>query len=173
MGFYPLVWHKIWSWLDIRYCPDFMKGSNYVLQRVTANESSHFRRTQRRDMGVMMFKLFSKWKWAYVRCLKVKRISPSLAKNFVCAQYSKVGERAVDGYTYVSLAIKIFNIVAPGWFRRFLQKNSSFWLLYQSPSSSADYARELFSGSNGSASLVGCTQKKFFLGGAGFLWVTS
>ena len=125
MSFYP--------WFDIRYGPDFMKGSNHVLQRVTANESSHFRRTQRQDMGVMMFKLFSKWKWAYVRCPKVKRISPSLANNFVCAQYSKVGERAVDGYTYVSLAIKIFNIVAPGWFRRFLQKKQQFLVALPKP----------------------------------------
>jgi len=41
-------------------------------------------------------------------------------------------------------------------------KNSSFRLPYQRPSSSADYARELFKGSNGSASLVDCTQKKFW-----------
>jgi len=41
-------------------------------------------------------------------------------------------------------------------------KNSSFWLPYQRPSSSADCARELFKGSNGSASLVDCTWKKFF-----------
>jgi len=40
------------------------------------------------------------------------------------------------------------------WFRRFLQKNSSFRLPYQCPSSSAHCARELFSGSNGSASRV-------------------
>jgi len=46
-------------------------------------------------------------------------------------------------------------------------KNSSFCLPYQRHSSSADCARELFHGSNGSASLVDCTQKKFFLvGGA-------
>jgi len=41
-------------------------------------------------------------------------------------------------------------------------KSSSFWLPYQCPSSSTDYARELFKGSNGSASLVDCTWKKFF-----------
>jgi len=45
---------------------------------------------------------------------------------------------------------------------RFWPKNSSFWLPYQRPSSSADGAGELFKGSNGSASLVDCTQKKFF-----------
>jgi len=53
-------------------------------------------------------------------------------------------------------------------------KNSSFRLRYQRPSSSADCARELFKGSNGSASLVDCTWKKiFWLGGADFLWLTS
>ena len=39
-------------------------------------------------------------------------------------------------------------------------KNSSFRLPHQRPSSSADCARELFNGSNGSASLVDCTRKK-------------
>jgi len=41
-------------------------------------------------------------------------------------------------------------------------KNTSFRLPYQRPSSFADCARELFQGSNASASLVDCTQKKFF-----------
>ena len=40
--------------------------------------------------------------------------------------------------------------------------NSSFRLPYQRPSSSADCARELLKGSNGSASLVDCTRKKIF-----------
>ena len=44
----------------------------------------------------------------------------------------------------------------------FGQKNNSFWLPYQRPSSSTDCARELFNGSNGSVSLVDCTRKKFF-----------
>jgi len=49
-------------------------------------------------------------------------------------------------------------------------KNSSFRLPYQCPSSSADCARELFKGSNGSAGLVDCTRKKiFWLGVADFL----
>ena len=39
-------------------------------------------------------------------------------------------------------------------------KTSSFRLPYQRPSSSADCARELFKGSNGSASLVDCTRNK-------------
>ena len=50
-------------------------------------------------------------------------------------------------------------------------KHSSFRLPYQRPSSFADCARELFNGSNGSASLVDCTWKKFFVGGCG-LFVT-
>jgi len=41
-------------------------------------------------------------------------------------------------------------------------KNSSFRLPYQRPSSSADCTRELFKGSNRSASLVDCTLRKFF-----------
>jgi len=41
-------------------------------------------------------------------------------------------------------------------------------LPYQCPSSSADCARELFNGSNGSASLVDCTQKIFLAGVCGF-----
>ena len=60
------------------------------------------------------------------------------------------------------------NTFRAGWFRRFLQKKSSFRLPYQRPSSSADCARELFNGSNGSASLVDCTRKKFLLGGCRF-----
>jgi len=44
----------------------------------------------------------------------------------------------------------------------FSLKNSSFRLPYQRPSSSANCARELFKGSNGSASLVDCTRKKIF-----------
>jgi len=49
-------------------------------------------------------------------------------------------------------------------------KNSSFWLPYQCPSSSADCAKELFKNSNGSPSLVDCTRNKFFwLGVADFL----
>jgi len=64
----------------------------------------------------------------------------------------------------------VFNTLASGWFWQFSQKNSSFRLPYQRPSSSTDCARELFNSSNGSASLVDCTRKKnFCLGDAGFL----
>jgi len=45
---------------------------------------------------------------------------------------------------------------------RFRIKNSSFRLPYQRPSSSTDCARELFKGSNGSASLVNSIRKKLF-----------
>jgi len=56
-----------------------------------------------------------------------------------------------------------------GGFGDFRKKNSSFRLLYQRPSSSADCTRELFNGSNRSASLVDYTKKKNFLpGGCGF-----
>jgi len=55
-----------------------------------------------------------------------------------------------------------------GGFGDFRKKNSSFWLPYQRHSSSADCARELFNGSNGSASLVNCTRKKIFVWGVRF-----
>ena len=84
-----------------------------------------------------------------------------------------VEERVASSYLLiVNMCLhtyKLFNTLASGWFWRFSQKNSSFRLPYQHPSSSADCARELFNGSNGSASLVDCTRKKnFCLGGAGF-----
>jgi len=57
---------------------------------------------------------------------------------------------------------------------RFWPKSSSFWLPYQHHSSSVDCARELFKGTNRSASLLVCTWKQiFWLGVADFLWVTS
>ena len=50
---------------------------------------------------------------------------------------------------------------------------ASVWYIHTSISSSADCARELCKGSNGSTSLV-CTWKQIFcLGSADFLWVTS
>jgi len=55
-----------------------------------------------------------------------------------------------------------------GGFGNFRKKNSSFRLPYQRLSSSADCARELFNGSNGSASLVDCTRKKILPGGCRF-----
>ena len=47
-------------------------------------------------------------------------------------------------------------------------KNGSFRLPYQRPSSSVSCTSELFKGSNGSASLVDCTQKHFLVGGCRF-----
>ena len=76
--------------------------------------------------------------------------------------------------TFIFSSISSHHLMLTPWrlgsFGDFCKKNSSFRLPYQRPSSSADYARELFNGSNGLASLVDCTRKKFFyLGGAGFL----
>jgi len=64
---------------------------------------------------------------------------------------------------------KRLNTFRAVWFWRFSQKNSSFQLPYKCTSSSAHCARKLFSGWNGSASLVDCNLKKIFcLGCAGF-----
>ena len=63
----------------------------------------------------------------------------------------------------------LLTLLEPPGFGDFRKKDSSFRLPYQRPSSSADWARELFSGSNGLASLVDCTRRKIFcLGGAVF-----
>jgi len=45
---------------------------------------------------------------------------------------------------------------------RFQPKRQQFLVALPTPSSFADCARELFKGSNGSASLVDCTRKKIF-----------
>jgi len=52
----------------------------------------------------------------------------------------------------------VYDIFVP----RFQPKNSTFRLPYQRHKSSVDCARELFNGSNRSASLLDCTRKKFF-----------
>jgi len=63
-------------------------------------------------------------------------------------------------------ALKVLTLWRLGGFGDFHKKNSSFRLPYQRPSSSADCTRELFNGSNRSASLVDCTRKKIlWLGG--------
>ena len=59
---------------------------------------------------------------------------------------------------HLTLWERAYDIFVP----RFRPKNSSFWLPYQRHSSTADCAKELFSGSNGLASLLDCTRKKFF-----------
>ena len=71
-------------------------------------------------------------------------------------------------YTYNTLKVWLLTLLEPPGFGNFRKKNSSFRLPYQCPSSSAHCARELFSGSNGSASLVDCTRKKFFCLGVRF-----
>ena len=63
------------------------------------------------------------------------------------------------------LARAVVNTLASGWFWWISQKNSSFRLPYQCPSFSANCARDLFNGSDGSASLVDCTRKKIFAWG--------
>ena len=66
--------------------------------------------------------------------------------------------------------VLLLTLWEPPGFGDFRKKNSSFRLPYQRPSSSAHCARELFSGSNGSASLVDCTRKKFFAWGVRFFF---
>ena len=66
------------------------------------------------------------------------------------------------------LCMCLLTLLEPPGFGDFCKTNSSFQLPYQRPSSSAHCARELFSSSNGSASLVDCTRKKFFAQGVGF-----
>jgi len=57
------------------------------------------------------------------------------------------------------------NTLASGWFWRFSQKKQQFSVALPTRSSSVNCARELFNGSNGSASLVDCTRKKIFAWG--------
>jgi len=63
-----------------------------------------------------------------------------------------------DLFNVVTLWEPAYDIFVP----RFQSKNSSFRLPYQCHSSSADGTRELFNGSNRSASLLDCTWKKIF-----------
>jgi len=81
-----------------------------------------------------------------------------------------LSKTSVIQHTFCCICKKPLTLLEPPGFSDFRKKNSSFRLPYQRPSSSANCARELFSGSNGSARLVDCTRKKIFcLGGAGFL----
>ena len=65
----------------------------------------------------------------------------------------------------VDLCVVLLTPWRLGGFGNFRKKTAVFGCL-----TNADCARELFNGSNGSASLVDCTRKKnFCLGGAGFL----
>ena len=86
---------------------------------------------------------------------------------FFCAT-AKFKPKCINFY-FLTLWEPAYNIFVP----RFWPKNSSFRLPHQRHSSSADCARELFKGSNGSASLLVCTWKKIFWSGvADFMWVT-
>jgi len=67
---------------------------------------------------------------------------------------------------YLTLLWLVYEYIVPG----FQPKTSSFWLPYQRHSSSVDCAKELFMGSNGSASLLVCTRKKNFGLGLHFLY---
>ena len=58
--------------------------------------------------------------------------------------------------------IWLLTLLEPPSFGNFRKKNQQFSLPYQRPSSSAHCARELFSDSNGSTSVVDCTRKKIF-----------
>jgi len=64
--------------------------------------------------------------------------------------------------------LTLWELVYDMFIPRIQPKSSSFWLHYQRHSSSADCARELFKGSNGSASLLLCTWKNILVGGCGF-----
>ena len=117
----------------------------------------------------------SKDSWSHVVCNKKNilhlaygfSVDVYIMRGCLCTFVCSLMTSSRHPLTQIELAYGIFVL----WFR---PKNSNFQLPYQRPSSSADCARELFNGSNGSASLVDCTWKKFFcLGGAGFLWVTS
>ena len=68
------------------------------------------------------------------------------------------------GTLILTLWEQAYDIFVP----RFRPKNSSFRLPYQRHISSANCARKLFKGSNGSASFIVCTRNKFFGWG---LWI--
>jgi len=89
------------------------------------------------------------WLASYQRCENV-------LSTWVKLSYSSA--------TYLTLREPVYDTFVP----RFRPKNSSFRLPYQRHSSSADCARELFKGSNKSASLLVCTRKKFFGWGCRF-----
>ena len=76
----------------------------------------------------------------------------------------------MTGLIKLNGSVSLTLLEPPGFGDFCKKKNSSFQLPYQRPGSSAHCSRELFSSSNGSASLVNCIRKKIFcLGGAVFL----
>jgi len=76
-----------------------------------------------------------------------------------------VREASTTGMPLIEMCNKLLTPWRLGGFGDFRKTNSSLRLPYQRPSSSADCARELFNGSNGSASLVDCTRKNIFAWG--------
>ena len=110
------------------------------------------------------------------RMLKIQYYYSSVIKLL---NFNKLGVTLSLCIWYTSVQIGVvkqcriwlqLTLLEPPGFGDFCKKNSSFWLPYQRPSSSNHCARELFSVSNGSASLVDCNRKKIFcLGGAVFL----
>ena len=95
--------------------------------------------------------------------------APETICNHVNSQYTSLDTQhdilfLPRGMTY-SLALKPLTLWEQGYDIFILwnqPKTSSCRLPYQHHSFSADYARELFKGSNGSASLLVCPQKKIF-----------
>jgi len=93
---------------------------------------------------------------------------PQLTEGFAGMHIHFGQARWISSKLFVCFFKTVFFLFLSG-FGDFCKKNSSFRLPYQRPSSFAHCTRELFSGSNGSASLIDCTRKKFFcLGGAVF-----
>ena len=91
----------------------------------------------------------------------------SCAKSIAC-----LGGMKLKNFVSFHLTLwrRVYEHIVPG----FQPKTSSFPLPYQHHSSSADCAKELFMGSNRSASLRVCTRKKNFWSRiANFLWVMS
>jgi len=93
---------------------------------------------------------------------------PHFFKNHFPYFFSPFSVLIKKGQYHYFPFLETFNTLRAGvWYcvPRFQPKTSSFRLPFQRPSSSADCARELFNGSNGSASFLVCTRKKnFWLG---------
>ena len=117
----------------------------------------------------------------WMKYAKQRKIHVVLEKS--CAIFSKIEAQTSvndNSFKYMTTVFSDHEVHLTRWLPaygifvlRFRPKNSSFRLPYQRPSSSADCARELFNGSNGSASLVDCTRKKFLVGGVDCLLLTS
>ena len=100
-----------------------------------------------------------------VKCTHLGRTLSSKLWN-ICFIHAVKGVMSnLENNVCLSLGVSSLTLWEPGYdiFVLALRpKTSSCQLPYHRPSSSADYARELFNGSNGSASLVDYTRKKIF-----------